>query len=203
MAMRITDEKLSAIIESCFYNSDGLSNRPNHIYELNKIGYKAQKEYAIELLSEWKKPLYLVAGNHDSYYVMHGGAYIVEDICEVIDNAVYVGESMGDIEINDIKFNLWHGIDGSSYATSYRVQKLIEAFTGGEKPQILLCGHTHKQGYFFERNIHAFSGGALSRQSKFMKGKKLANHSGFWIIEMNVKDKEILSVKSEWFPFYK
>lgn len=76
----------------------------------------------------------------------------------------------------------------NSYATSYRIQKLIEAFQGGEKPNVLLMGHSHKQGYFFDRNIHAVSGGAMSTQSKWMRSKRMANHSGYHFVTIRVDE---------------
>lgn len=182
--------------------TDGLSNRPQHIYELTHIGYAAQKEYAIELLSLWDKPWYIIDGNHDSYYVQSGGGYIVKDICSHLKDAHYLGENQGDCIINDVKFKLWHGLDASAYATSYRLQKLVEAFASGQKPRILLAGHTHKQVYMFERNVHIFSGGGLSKQSKWMLGKRLAQHTGFFVIKLKTKFGEILSCNSTWYPFY-
>ena len=97
---------------------------------------------------------------------------------------------------------LFHGEDGSSYATSYRVQKVIEAYTGGEKPNMLILGHVHKQIYMFERNIHCISAGALSRQSSWMRSKRLVNHSGFHVVEITVNKTGISRCKVEWFPFY-
>ncbi len=182
--------------------TDGMSNRPDHIYQLTHIGYDAQKEYALELLNEWDKKWYIVDGNHDSWFTMRSGSYIVKDICKELDDADYVGQNQGDIVINDIKIRLFHGLDGSSYATSYRIQKVIESFTGGGKPNLLLLGHTHKALYLFERNVHAISAGALSLQSSWMRGKKLSNHTGFWICELQVDNGEILGCKTEFFPFY-
>jgi predicted phosphodiesterase len=90
----------------------------------------------------------------------------------------------------------------NSYAVSYRLQKLAESFTGGEKPNIVLAGHTHKQGYFMTRFIHMVSGGAMSVQSRWMRSKKLSNDTGFWILEIHVNKAGISRFKSEWFPFY-
>jgi predicted phosphodiesterase len=86
---------------------------------------------------------------------------------------------------------------------SYRVQKLIESFTGGTKPNVLLMGHSHKQGYFFERNIHAVSGGALSTQSKWMRSKRMPNHSGYHFITIRVdEDGGVGDLTLTFRPFY-
>lgn len=82
------------------------------------------------------------------------------------------------------------------------MQKVIESYTGGEKPNVLFLGHTHKALYIFERNIHAVSTGALQKQSSWMRSKKLASHTGFWIIEMIVNDGEVKKFKPAWHSFY-
>jgi predicted phosphodiesterase len=184
---------------------EGMMNRPGDIYELTHIGYKAQRELAISVLKEIKKPLYMISGNHDySYTSKHGtGANIVEDICNSI-GAVYLGHDEGDIEINGIRIRLFHGGDGSSYAISYRGQKLIEAITGGSKPEIFVAGHCHKSLYMpAYRNVHYIEAGTLQWQSSWMRGKKLAAHVGFWILNLVVAEKEVKSMQAQWYPFYK
>ena len=183
--------------------TDGLSHRPGHVYELTQIGYAKQKEYGIKLFSEIEKDFYVIDGNHDRWYIKSNGALIVKDICEHLPKAHYLGHDTGNIEIKKSIIQLWHGEDGSSYATSYRVQKIIESLTGGTKPNVLLLGHTHKQLYMFERHIHAVSGGALSVQTNWMRSKRLANHSGFWIITAYInKQGFITRFLPEWFPAY-
>lgn len=182
--------------------TEGLSTRPGHIYELTHIGYAAQLRYAVDQLGKWKGKLYCIDGNHDRWYLKSNGAIIVEDICRQLPDAEFLGHDEGDINVNGIKLRLFHGEDSSSYATSYRIQKLVESYTGGDKPNVLLVGHTHKQGYFFERHIHCVSGGALSTQSRWMRSKRMANHAGFWLIEMAVKDGDVSRFKCEWLPFY-
>jgi predicted phosphodiesterase len=182
--------------------TEGLSTRPGHVYELTHIGYAAQLKYAVEQLGKWQGKLYCIDGNHDRWYLKSNGAIIVEDICRQLPDAVFLGHDEGDIDVNGIKLRLFHGEDSSSYATSYRIQKLVESYTGGDKPNVLLVGHTHKQGYFFERHIHCVSGGALSTQSRWMRSKRMANHAGFWLIEMTVNGGDVSRFKVEWFPFY-
>jgi predicted phosphodiesterase len=200
-ALKVADEENVDMFVLSGDITEGMSNRPGHVYELTHIGYDQQKEYAVHLLSKFNKKCYCIDGNHDRWYIKSNGAIIVKDICKETGHE-FLGHDEGDIVINNSIIKLWHGLDGSSYATSYRVQKLIEALTGGEKPNVLLCGHTHKQGYFFERHVHAISGGAMSRQSSWMRGKKLANHYGFHIIELTINNHGVARCKVEWFPFY-
>ncbi len=183
--------------------TEGMSNRPDQIYSLSHIGYSAQKEFAIEMLSLWNKPIYMIDGNHDRWFVKGNGALIVKDIAEHLPNAEFIGHDEGDISLKGkTVLKLWHGEDSSSYATSYRIQKVIEVFTGGQKPGMLVLGHTHKQIYMFERHIHAFSAGSIERQSDWMRSKRIPAHVGFWIIDVWVNDSGISKVRGTWYPFY-
>lgn len=79
---------------------------------------------------------------------------------------------------------LFHPGGGSSYAYSYQIQKIIESFTGGEKPGMLLCGHFHKSNYFKCRNVACISVGCMQDQTTFMRKKRLAAHVGYWVVEI-------------------
>jgi predicted phosphodiesterase len=182
--------------------TEGMSVRPGQVYELTHVGYDEQKTYAIEQLSKWTGKMYLIDGNHDRWYLKANGALIVKDIARELPNAEFIGHDEGDIRIGNIWIKMFHGEDSSSYATSYRIQKLVESYTGGEKPNALFVGHTHKQGYFFERNIHCVSGGAISTQSRWMRSKRLANHTGYHTVEMIVNDGGIVEFKVAFHPFY-
>ena len=184
--------------------TEGLSRRDGHVYECTHIGFAAQKKHAIQVLERWDStPIYMIDGNHDRWYKKASGAQVVSDICDEIDNAVYLGEDEGDIELAPgCVLRIWHGEDSSSYAHSYRLQKLVESFTGGEKPSALFAGHVHKMGYFFIRHVHCISTGAIQSQSKWMRSKRMPAHTGFWIVEFVVNEKGIARCKTEWFPFY-
>lgn len=183
--------------------TEGMSNRPDHIFQCSHIGYHAQREHAIDVLSKTKLPIYAIDGNHDRWFAKINGALIVKDICDRLPHCHFIGHDEGDLDIGGVKVRLWHGEDSSSYAVSYRIQKLVESFTGGDKPAVLFCGHTHKQGYFFDRNIHCVSTGALQSQSKWMRSKRLASHVGFHIVEMVTDNKEVKSFSVKFYPYYK
>ncbi|MFA6911342.1 MAG: hypothetical protein WCQ59_09500, partial [Candidatus Cloacimonadaceae bacterium] len=131
------------------------------------------------------------------------GLDVGEDLEQRIPNSHFLGIHEGIVNVNGASFMLWHGEDSSSYAYSYRVQKIIEAFTGGEKPKALFASHTHKSFYVFDRNIHAVSTGCIQRQSGFMRYKRLAAHTGFWIVSGKIREGEITQFTPTWYPFYK
>lgn len=183
--------------------TEGMSNRPGHIYELDQLGYNDQREEAINVLSYWKGKMYLIDGNHDRWFIKSNGALIVQDIAKELPDAEFLGHDEGDISLNGFAtLKLWHGEDGSSYAVSYRIQKVIESLSGGEKPQVMFFGHTHKATYLFDRNIHCYSMGCIESQSKWMRGKRISAHTGFWIIDLWVNEQGVCKAGSTFYPFY-
>lgn len=185
--------------------TEGMSHRPGQIYELDHIGYDAQKEEATRLLSQWTEtPIYMIDGNHDRWYIKSNGAIIVKDIAAGLDNANWIGHDEGDISLaGKATIKLWHGEDGSSYALSYRLQKILESLSGGEKPNILIAGHVHKMVYIFERNVHAVSVGCLQAQTSWMRGKRIAAHVGFTVCDAWVSvHRGISKFSPVFYPFY-
>lgn len=178
------------------------SKKEDMVFDMTHIGYSQQKNYAKELLGMINKPIYTISGNHDRFFYRSTGAKIVEDISLEMPNVNYLGEDMADLMVDNIKIRLWHGEDGSSSTVSYRLQKITEMFGDMEKPDILLCGHTHKQCYIFDRNIHVVSGGAVCKQSAWMQRKRLANHTGFHIIEVEYNERGVTKFTPTFYPFY-
>ena len=183
--------------------TEGMSHRPGHIYECSELGYDAQKERAIELFTPFNFcPVYMIDGNHDRWYVKSNGALIVKAICRELKHAKFLGHDEGDILIDGSVVKLWHGEDSSSYAISYRLQKLIESLSGGDKPNIIIAGHVHKYGRFFIRNVHCISAGCIQKQSKWMRGKRIDAHTGFGILELVVNERGVGVVTDSFYPFY-
>jgi predicted phosphodiesterase len=184
--------------------TEGMSNRLGHIYELRDLGYANQKKASVEIFSQWTDTdIYAIDGNHDRWFIKSNGAKIVEDIAKEVPNFHFIGHDEGDISLNGKAIlKLWHGEDGNSYALSYRLQKILESLTGGEKPNAMLCGHVHKFVDIFERHVFCTSVGSMQSQTPWMRGKRIAAHTGFAIIDYWVNDKGICKKTSTWHPFY-
>ena len=174
-----------------------------HIYELTELGFEKQKKKAVELMSLYGLPIYAIAGNHDAFFREYMDADVVKAVAAEVPDMTYLGYDTADIDIEGVKIRLWHGGDGSnSYALSYRLQKVIESLPGGTKPAILLAGHVHKFCYIFERNIHAISCPAMQAQTAWMRGRKMASHTGFLILDFDVRDGCVCNLSVRLFPFY-
>ena len=183
---------------------EGMSNRAGHIYELTHLGFDQQKTHAIKVFSQAPAPVYFIDGNHDRWYIKSNGALIVKDICEGLQNATFLGHDEGDIDLKGkAVLRLWHGEDGNSYAVSYRLQQIAGSLQPGDKPNIMLCGHTHKTIWMpNERNIEMFSCGSIQKQTKWMRGKRIAAHIGFWIIDFWLNNLGVSACQGKWYPFY-
>jgi predicted phosphodiesterase len=83
-----------------------------------------------------------------------------------------------------------HGGGGSSYALSYRPQKIVESLQGGEKPNVLLIGHYHKQFYATMRNVHVLLPGCTEDQSIFMRKHSIEAHVGGALVYLKQDDRD-------------
>ena len=194
-------EKVEIVVHSGDV-TEGMSNRLGHIYELSHLGYDQQKTEAVKQIEKCPVPIYMIDGNHDRWFMKSNGALIVGDIAKAVEHATFLGHDEGDIPIGNTTIKLWHGEDGNSYAFSYRLQKIVESFTGGEKPGVLIAGHTHKALYMFNRHIHVISAASIQSQTPWMRSKRIAAHTGFWIIEIFFNDTGVSRFKQELYPFY-
>jgi len=187
---------------------EGMSGREGHIYELSHIGATNQMEYAVQQLSKIEVPIYAITStnSHDGWYSSKNnmGFEIGYELDNKIDNFTFLGYDEVDIELdNKLKLRMIHPGDGTAYAISYKMQKYINALTGGHKPNILFQGHYHKALQMFYRNIHAFDAGCLQAQTIFMKKKQTPAMTGYWLIDVATDKKGSVSrLKSEFIPFY-
>ena len=184
-------------------------NRPQSLFEQNAIGFDQQLNMALEELKQLDNPIYFITGNHEWNTYMRGagielGPYLEDRLSDSGLEAKFLGNAEGNIYLNSgTHLQLLHPDGGTAYAISYKSQKIIESIEGGHKPNLLAIGHFHKAEYLFYRNIHAFQTGTLCGQTKYMKGKSIAAHKGFWIVELNTdKDGNIKRIKPEFFPAY-
>jgi len=184
---------------------DGLyTNRPGHVYELEAIGADEQMNLAADLLSQIDQPIFMITGNHTrNTFHRNAGLEIGHSLERMVDGLHYIGNGEGDIELNrGVKLKLMHPDGGTAYAISYKSQKLVESFGGGEKPHILEIGHFHKAEYIFYRNIHVIQAATLCGQTPFMRGKQLPAHKGFWICTANIGKRGVAKFTPEFYPAY-
>lgn len=79
-----------------------------------------------------------------------------------------------------------HPGGGSAYARSYKGQKMVESFQGGEKPSILVQGHYHVSGYSYDRNVHIIGMPGFQDQTIFGRTKHLRYEIGGVILSFKL-----------------
>lgn len=94
----------------------------------------------------------------------------------------YIGHVESDVEVvtpnGAFIIKVQHPGGGSAYSRSYTGQKQIEAFTGGEKPHVLVQGHYHVSNYMVDRNVHTISLPGFQDQTIFARKKRLRMEVG-------------------------
>jgi hypothetical protein len=102
----------------------------------------------------------------------------------------YIGHVEADVELKcgdrSQIIKIQHPGGGSAYARSYKGQKMVESFQGGEKPAILVQGHYHVSGYSFDRNVHIVGMPGFQDQTIFGRKKHLRFEIGGCIIEFKM-----------------
>ena len=180
------------------------SKRAGSVFELTEVGGDNQVDRAAKELRQIKRPIYVITGNHEhnTFYKLCGFDVGVH-IAEKVPNMTYLGNMHATIKLPyGKKIEILHPGGGSSYALSYRPQKIVESLEGGSKPDILLIGHYHKMLQMYYRNVHTFMTGTLQSQSSFMREHGLAAHKGFYILNIEVGKNGISKLTTEQFTAY-
>ena len=196
-------------IDTVYHTGDideGEQMRPGHQYECYEQG---ADDHVKEIVRVYPKregiTTHFITGNHDASIIRRCGYDIGYPIAAQRNDMKYLGQLSAVIDLTpNCTLELRHPIDGTAYALSYKIQKMVEAMSGGEKPNIFAVGHYHKAEYFFYRNVHCFQTASFQAQTPWMKGKGIAASIGGWIVEIRVTDDGTIErIKQEYFPFYK
>ena len=184
---------------------DGEQMRPGHQYECYTQG---ADDHVSEICRVYPKidgiTTHFITGNHDASTIKRCGYNIGISIAEKRPDMKYLGADCAVVYLTpNCTMELRHPWDGTSYAISYKTQKIIDAMAGGEKPNLLFVGHYHKAEYLFYRNVHCFQAGTFCGQTPFMRGKSISAHMGGWIIDIDVDERGyIQTLMPQFLPQY-
>ena len=196
-------------IQKVYHTGDideGEEMRMGHKYECYTQGADDHVEEIVKVYPKREGIVTeFITGNHDHSLFKRAGYDIGKSIEQRRDDMKYLGMDNAIIELTpNCKLELRHPTDGTAYALSYKIQRMVDSISGGEKPNILAVGHYHKMSYDFYRNIHAFQTGCFQGQTPFTRGKGISVAVGGWLLEIHVHDDGSISrVKSEFIPYYK
>jgi len=183
---------------------EGMSGREGHPYTLTHLGVSAQMDYAVDLLNQYKQPIFFITGNHDEWAKKKGdmGVLVGPEIERRVKDATFLGEYEASVYLApNVRVDLTHR-GNSAYALSYSLQKRINALEGGHKPDIILNGHLHKYLHMFYRNINALECGTLQHQTDFLAMKGSPAHVGFSIMDVEFGKKGVTGFNNKWCPVY-
>ena len=186
--------------------TDGLKMRTGHEYELYEVSADDMRDDVV--LNYPKREgitTYFITGNHDASIYKQVGYDIGQAIAGLRPDMKYLGRDCAVINLTPkCTLELRHPCDGTAYALSYKMQKMIEAMESDSKPNILAVGHYHKAEYLFYRNVHALQTGCFQGQTPFTRGKGISVHIGGWIVTIRVDENgHIQGFAPEFIPYYK
>lgn len=174
-------------------------------FELRDLGLDAQLARLVDVCPRIGKTRF-ITGNHDASFKALAGVPVGKLIAQARTDWEFIGEEQARIKWDtpngSFSLMLIHPGGGTSYALSYRAQKIVESLEGGSKPDILAIGHYHKAEMIPSyRNVCVVQCGTFQRQTPFMGRQGLAAHVGGWLIDATVGDGHNV-VRGEFVAFY-
>lgn len=186
--------------------TEGLKMRTGHEYELYTVSADDMRDdVVVNYPVREGITTYFITGNHDASIYKQVGYDIGQAIANLRPDMKYLGRDCAVINLTPkCTLELRHPWDGTAYALSYKMQKMIEAMESDSKPNILAVGHYHKAEYLFYRNVHALQTGCFQGQTPFTRGKGISVHIGGWIVTIRVDENGyIQGIAPEFIPYYK
>lgn len=180
-------------VENIYHAGDmlaGVDVYPGQSNDLIRFTEDEQIDYAVEHYPCIEGiTTYVISGNHDLSFVKRKGGDPLKSIALQRADIVYLGQFSAWVQFKkQCSMYLLHPDGGSAYAASYRLQKLIESFEGGKKPNIAVMGHFHRRCYISERNVHGFLGACFESQTDFLRRKAINPVVGGTILDIQFTD---------------
>lgn len=181
-------------ISVCYHAGDVLDGHrvyKGQEFELRDVGLAAQLARFATVDTHGVKTRF-ITGNHDQSFKSLAGVHVGQAIENASNGSwEFLGEEQARVQFStpngSYTLMLIHPGGGSSYALSYRIQKIVESLEGGTKPNMLGVGHYHKAEMMPSyRNVAAIQTGTTQNQTPFMARQGLAAHVGGWVVRVRV-----------------
>lgn len=164
-------------------------------HDLEATGIGGQTAWLAKNHPRTNLPIYAVTGDdHEGWYSQREGIDIGRYAEMVLrehghdwHNLGYMESFVELVNANSGKsaiMSVVHPGGGSAYALSYRPQKIIESYEGGEKPGVALYGHYHKLDAGNVRNVWWVQTGTAQDQTPFMRKKSIEAHVGGVVVSL-------------------
>ena len=168
----------------------GVDVYPGQANDLISFTEDDQVDYTVEYYPRVEGlTTHVISGNHDLIFVKRKGGDPLRPIELHRPDINYLGQFSAWVQLaSDCSMYLLHPDGGSAYSDSYRLQKLIESFEGGRKPNIAIMGHFHRRCYISSRNVHGFLGACFEGQTDFLRRKAVQPVIGGTILDIQFTD---------------
>lgn len=183
---------------------DGEGLYRGHEHEVFVHGFSDQVAYAVEHYPRVDGiTTHLIGGNHDLVYVKRAGADPLAVIARDRPDIEYLGPWSAWVRLSPkCTAYLLHPDGGGAYALSYKLQKTIESFEGGRKPNLAFLGHWHTRAYVFVRNVHGWLTGCYQAQTDYQRRKALQPTIGATLLDIRFDDDgAIHELKTEYLTY--
>lgn len=178
--------------------TDGENVYAGHMRYVKVHGFTPQVNYVIK-----KFPLkagiktYVIAGNHDTSFLIRSGADIVEEICNQREDMQYAGLFYVRLQDEKLKLDLLHPRGGAFYSKSYGIQKWIRNNEmPSTYPDVMIFGHWHQHAYFNDHGIECIMAGNFQHPNEYHIRMGFVGSIGGFIVEIPNKDSR--GIKLEW-----
>lgn len=163
---------------------------PGQMGEIFRHTEDEQIEYVVEAYPKIKGvTTHVIGGNHCLSFVKDGGADPLVRIALERPDIDYIGPYSGWVDLTDAcSMYMIHPMGGPAYAVSYKMQKLIESFEGGRKPNIAVMGHFHQQLYMRVRNVHGIMPCSFEAQTLYLRRKAIQPQIGGVMLSIDFDD---------------
>ncbi len=192
---RFEKEKVDFVVH-CGDMTDGEGIAGN-LTEVLHHGAEEVIDYVVKVYPKIDAKTYFISGRHDATYIKRERIDICAEIANKRKDLVYIctaedllqGIHQGDINIGNAgntTIKLLHPLDRQPYASSYPVQKIVQSFGGGHKPQILIVGAYHKIEQLEPREVCAIQAGSTQYQTAWRLTHKLPSVLGGSLVDVQV-----------------
>lgn len=164
--------------------TEGVSGRPQQLYELRECSYTGQRDYVVDKYPKSDIPTYIISGNHDLWWIKKCGSDIVKDICDRREDLHYLGSDCEDLRIGKLRIRLYHGNGGSAYAKSYKLQKYLDSIPPEERPHILQTGHVHNAFFMKQGNTYCYQTSCLQDLTPYERSMGFGNEKSCWWLDV-------------------
>lgn len=183
-------------------------------FELTHVGFESQVFHFADAYPRREniKTFIIDGDDHEAWFAQREGIHVGKRMEQTAremgrTDLIYSGFIETDFMIatsgGPVPLRVMHGGGGSAYSLGYRMQKIIESWTPGEKPRIFLCGHYHKYFKMYYRGVWGVLMGCCQDQTRFMRKKSLPAHIGGGIVTVTFgPNGEITSFTDTFYPFY-